>query len=43
MQRDKEVTSKLEADGWTVLRFWGEDIKNNTLQCVDLIEKSLCK
>ncbi len=43
MQRDKEVTSKLEADGWTVLRFWGEEIKNNTIQCVDLIEKSLCK
>ena len=25
MQRDKEVTDKLTSDGWTVLRFWGNE------------------
>ena len=29
MQRDVEVTEKLTADGWTVLRFWGKEIKKN--------------
>lgn len=27
MGRDREVTAKLEAEGWTVIRFWGNDIK----------------
>ena len=27
MERDSEVTAKLEAEGWTVLRFWGKEIK----------------
>ena len=39
MARDIEVTEKLEADGWTVLRFWGKDIKKNTAHCAELIEK----
>ncbi len=37
MERDKEVTAALEADGWTVLRFWGNEIKKNTATCADLI------
>ena len=41
IQRDKEVTAALEAEGWTVLRFWGEDIKKNCSACVDLIEMTL--
>ena len=41
MQRDKEVTSKLESDGWTVLRFWGNDIKKNLSECADRIEKTI--
>lgn len=41
IQRDKEVTSKLEADGWTVLRFWGKDIKKNLSECADRIEKAI--
>ena len=41
MQRDKEVTSKLEAGGWTVLRFWGKDIKNNLKECADITEKAI--
>ena len=35
MERDKEVTAALEADGWTVLRFWGRDIKKNLSECAD--------
>ncbi len=27
MQRDIEVNTQLNEDGWTVLRFWGKDIK----------------
>ncbi|MGN0573554.1 MAG: DNA mismatch endonuclease Vsr, partial [Acutalibacteraceae bacterium] len=41
MQRDKEVTEKLEADGWIVLRFWGKEIKNNPSKCADRIEKAV--
>ena len=41
MERDKEVTSTLEEDGWTVLRFWGNDIKKNLKQCADQIEATL--
>lgn len=35
MQRDKEVTQKLQSDGWIVLRFWGKEIKK-TLQNVQI-------
>lgn len=41
MERDKEVTEALESDGWTVLRFWGKDIKKNLSDCVDVIEKAV--
>ncbi len=40
MERDKEVTAYLEADGWTVLRFWGKEIKKNCSQCADVIQKA---
>jgi DNA mismatch endonuclease Vsr len=39
MERDKEVTAKLESEGWIVLRFWGNEIKKNAAQCADIIEK----
>ena len=41
MERDAEVTAKLESEGWTVLRFWGNEIKNNAAQCADIIEKAV--
>ena len=41
MQRDIEVTEKLTTDGWTVLRFWGNDIKKNPGKCADVIEKAV--
>lgn len=39
--RDKEVTEKLESDGWIVLRFWGNDIKKHCSECADAIERVL--
>ena len=41
IQRDKEVTEKLEADGWIVLRFWGKEIKTDAAICADKIEKAV--
>ena len=38
MGRDRGVTAKLEAEGWTVIRFWGNDIKKETARCADIIE-----
>ena len=47
IQRDKEVNQYLQEQGWTVLRFWGKDIKRDPAACADLIvkvlkEKDLC-
>lgn len=41
IQRDKEVTEKLESDGWIVLRFWGKQIKKNAIGCAEIIQKCL--
>ena len=41
MERDVEVTTKLESEGWTVIRFWGREIQKNTVACVDEIEIAL--
>lgn len=41
IERDKEVNSVLSAEGWTVIRFWGKEIKKNCRQCADLIQKAL--
>lgn len=41
IERDKEVTTKLEQDGWIVIRFWGKEIKKNTGYCVNIIEKAV--
>ena len=41
MIRDVEVNERLEAYGWTVLRFWGKDIKKNAVQCADVIETTI--
>lgn len=41
IERDKEVNERLESEGWTVLRFWGEEIKRDTAACVEKIEQCL--
>ena len=43
MKRDQEVNEKLTAEGWTVLRFWGKQVKKETEYCVDTIEKEIRK
>lgn len=40
IERDKEVTKRLQQDGWTVLRFWGQEIKENLDYCVLVVEKA---
>ena len=41
MELDKEVTEELQKQGWTVLRFWGKEIKKNAGGCADIIEKAV--
>lgn len=37
IKRDEEVTKKLTAEGWTVLRFWEHQIKKSVATCVDSV------
>lgn len=39
--RDDKINKKLLFMGWTVIRFWGKDIKNNTEECVRVIEEAV--
>ncbi len=41
IERDKQVNKKLKEEGWTVLRFWGEDIQSDLASCADKIEELL--
>ncbi len=41
--RDEEVNAHLKAEGYTVIRFWGEEINKNLSGCVDKIEEELAK
>ncbi len=41
MQRDVEVTTRLTQEGWTVLRFWGNEIKHDLKSCADIIETAV--
>ena len=40
-ERDDEINKRLSFEGWTVLRFWGEDIKKHTDECVKIIEETI--
>lgn len=40
-KRDDEVNKKLLFMGWTVIRFWGNDIKNNTDECIKVIDEAV--
>ena len=37
ISRDKKVNSELNAQGWTILRFWESDVKNNIHECIKQI------
>ena len=41
MERDIEVNAHLEAAGWTVLRFWSEEVKKNIAGCVGAIKAAI--
>lgn len=43
MERDREVTAQLQSEGWTVLRFWGNEIKKNLTECADTVERAVRK
>ena len=40
-ERDDEVNKQLLFMGWTVIRFWGKDIKKNPEECVEVIEETI--
>ncbi len=39
-ERDDEVNKQLLYQGWTVIRFWGSDIKKHTEDCVRVVEET---
>ena len=41
LERDDEINKKLLFMGWTVIRFWGNEIKKNTDECVKVIEEAI--
>ena len=40
-KKDAKINAELKAQGWTVLRFWETEIKENPHRCVDEIEREL--
>ena len=38
---DEEINKQLKFMGWTVIRFWGKDIKKDVEQCVKVIEETI--
>ncbi len=40
-ERDDTVNKQLVLMGWTVIRFWGKDIKKHTDECVKVIEEAI--
>ena len=40
-ERDQEINKQLEFMGWTVIRFWGNDIINCLDECVRGVEESI--
>ena len=40
-ERDDEINKKLLFEGWTVIRFWENDIKKHTEECVKVVEETV--
>ena len=40
-ERDDEINKELLFLGWTVIRFWGNDIKKNIDECIKVIEEAI--
>ena len=43
MARDREVNERLAAEGWTVLRFFGRQIKKNVDECVRVVAQTVAQ
>ncbi len=41
MERDRETEQALRFREWTVLRFWGDDIRKHTNDCVRAVEEAI--
>lgn len=41
IDRDKSINQKLLYMGWTVIRFWGKEIRKNTDECVRVVEEAI--
>lgn len=41
IERDDEVNKELLFLGYTVIRFWGNEIKKNTDECIRVIEETI--
>ena len=40
-ERDNEINKRLLFEGWTVIRFWGTDIKKHLEECIKVIEEAI--
>lgn len=41
IERDDEINKMLLYRGWTVIRFWGDEIKKDVKGCVKVIEETM--
>lgn len=41
IERDREVEQQLRALGWTVLRFWDDEIKHDLPGCVQAVKEAI--
>ncbi len=41
INRDDEVNKKLLFLGWTVIRFWGKEIKKHPDECLSVIKEAI--
>ena len=40
-ERDDVVNKRLLFEGWTVIRFWGDEIKKHVDECVKVVEEAI--
>ena len=41
IERDEEINKQLSFLGWKVIRFWGNDIRKNLNDCIQVIEETI--
>ena len=41
MERDREINRELKRRGWTVIRFWEHEIKEDVERCVQKVKKAI--